>query len=269
MIIVYLLAGLSKRFGGKPKGLARIGPNNETLLEYSIKQALPINPTKLIFVVSNQTKELFAKEFKNSYKGIPIKYALQEFDSKIRDKPWGTCDALCSASSFIDSPFILCNGDDIYGERSFKILAEHIKNKEESATLGYELGKVLSDKGDVNRGIFQTDKNGFVKSIVEVLNLNKSNLKERGLKEESLCSMNIFAFSESVLSYFKEILADFKKEHANDRTAECFLPNSATLLIKSNKLKMKVYPTQDKWIGLTRPEDEEEARNELKTINHI
>ena len=81
--------------------------------------------------------------------------------------------------------------------------------------------------------------------------------------------MNIFAFSESVLSYFKEILADFKKEHANDRTAECFLPNSATLLIKSNKLKMKVYPTQDKWIGLTRPEDEEEARNELKTINHI
>src|SRR3989344_9452907 len=98
LALVYMVAGLSKRFGGKPKGLAKVGPNGETLLEYSLNQALPAGFTKIIFIVGEKTERLFKEKFGNSYKGVPIEYAMQEYDSAKRDKPWGTADALCSAT---------------------------------------------------------------------------------------------------------------------------------------------------------------------------
>lgn len=122
--LVYMVAGISSRFMGKIKHFAIVGSRGETLIEYSLKQALPSGFSKIIFIVGNKTEKPFREKFGNSYNGIPVYYALQFYDESLRDKPWGTTDALCSIKSLIDCPFVICNGDDLYG----KILLEFLQN---------------------------------------------------------------------------------------------------------------------------------------------
>lgn len=261
--IVYLLAGMSKRFGGKPKGLSKIGPNGETLIEYSLNQSLKAGFTKIIFIVSKKTKPLYEKSIGNNYKGIPIVYALQEYDEKERDKPWGTFDALCSALHFIQTPFVICNGDDIYGEKPFKLLFEHLKNDNTPVTIGYKLKNALPEKEPANRGIFSIKEN-FVKSIAETLDIEREKLSEKNLKQEDLCSLNIFGFSKESTQDFQSRINEFKQKNSGNRTIECFLPSEISNFISSNKIKMKIYPTEDSVIGITYPEDEEKVKKQLQ-----
>jgi len=167
--VVYMVAGVSSRFGGKIKQFAKVGVNGETLIESSLNQAIKAGFTKIIFVVGNKTEGPFKKMFGGNYRGIPVFYASQKFDEGKRDRPWGTGDALVSAKSLVNCPFVVCNGDDLYGERTFKILANHaMDNYEEgtAATIGYRLINVLSAKGNVNRAIFKTNA-GYVTDIEE------------------------------------------------------------------------------------------------------
>lgn len=260
-ILVYMTAGLSSRFGGKIKQFAKIGPNEETLIEYSINQAAPYI-SKIIFIVGDLTEIPFKEKFGNSYKGIKIEYAKQEFNKELRDKPWGTVDALCSALDFIDEPFIVCNGDDIYGKSSFKILNEHLKKNKEEATLGYKLLETLLEKGAVNRGIFKIE-NGYVKNLEEAFDISKDNYNEK-FNEENLCSMNIFAFHPETIKELKKKLEIFKEKNSNERKLECLLPNEISNLIKEKKIKMKIYPSNELWFGITNPEDELIVREKLK-----
>lgn len=258
-----MVAGLSSRFGGKPKWLIKIGPNQETLIEYSLKQALKAGINKIIFIVSEKTHPLFKQEFGDNYNNIPIIYVFQKFDPEKRDKPWGTVDALCSIREIIDCPFIVCNGDDIYGENAFKILVNHLKNDIGGATIGYKLKNVLSEKGVVNRGIFQIEDN-FVKSIKEIFNLSYENLVENKLSGEELCSMNIFAFHQSIIPELNKVLEKFKRDNKDNKKIECLLPKEITNLIGDKRIILKICPTEEKWLGVTNPEDEEKVREELK-----
>lgn len=262
--VVYMVAGMSSRFGGKVKQLVKVGPNDETLIEYSLNQALKAGFSKIIFIVGNKTETEFRKMFGDEYMGVPVFYARQEFDPETRDKPWGTVDALCCAREFIDCPFVICNGDDIYGEESFQILAEHLLNNEESASIGFKLGNVLSDSCSVNRGIFQVDEDGLLKSMEEVFSIEKSNLADKGLCVDNLCSMNIFALSPDVLEFANAELETFKKENEGSRGAECLLPVEFSKLMEKDLMKMKIYSTSDKWMGVTGPEDTEIVRALLK-----
>lgn len=261
--IVYLLAGMSKRYGGKPKGLSKIGPNGETLIEYSLNQSLKAGFTKAVFIVSKKTEDLYKKTIGDSYRGVPISYALQEYDEKERDKPWGTFDALCSALPFVETPFVICNGDDIYGEKPFKLLFEHLKNQKTSATIGYKLKNALPEKEPGNRGIFAIEDN-FVKSIVETLDIQREKLSEKNLKEDNLCSLNIFGFPKESTEEFQSRITEFKAKNKGNRTVECFLPNEISNFINLRKIKMKIYPTEDSAIGLTYPEDEEKVKKQLQ-----
>lgn len=265
-----MVAGLSSRFDGKIKQFAIVGPNGETLIEYSLNQALLAGFNKIIFVVGEKTEKQFKEKFSNNYKGFPVYYAFQHLDDK-RDRPWGTLDALCSALPLIKEPFVVCNGDDIYGKNSFKILFDHLKkeneenskNLRENAALGYKLKNALPETGKVNRGIFRVD-NDFVEEIEEIFDITKSNLEEKNLKPDSLCSMNLFAlFPETVLE-LNTILKKFKEKYKGDRRIECFLPVELSNLIKTNKIKMKIYQTKDNWFGITNPEDEIIVREKLK-----
>ena len=187
MAIVYMVAGISSRFKGKIKQFAKIGPQGETLIEYSLKQALSAGFNKIIFIVGNSTEEPFKKMFKDSYKGIPIEYALQKYNPKERNRPWGTLDALCQTKDIVKSPFVVCNGDDLYGEQSFKILTNHLREKRTNATLGYNILKVIPEEGYVNRGIFEIKENKVI-SIKEILNITKENLFSKGLNESTTAS---------------------------------------------------------------------------------
>jgi NDP-sugar pyrophosphorylase family protein len=261
--IVYMVAGMSSRFGGKIKQFAKIGPDGETLIEYSIKQTVKAGFTKIIFIVGSKTEEPFKKMFGNSYKKIPIEYVLQTYDSKERDRPWGTLDAICTIKDIIDCPFVICNGDDIYGEKTFKILYEHLKNNKEEATIAYKLENVLPEQGEVNRGIFET-QDDVVKNIREVFGITKENLSEKGLSSDSLCSMNIFGFNPEVVLKLNKILVEFKKKHKGDRKIEGLLPKEVSKLIKNKEIKMNLYPTSEKWLGVTNPEDEQKIREIIK-----
>lgn len=333
-----MVAGLSSRFGGKIKQFAQIGPNNETLIEYSLNQALKAGFTKIIFIVGKMTQAPFKEMFGDFYeiknptatsdnqlsensviknspkeesvnkneqssvnslsnrvggrefareksksiasagsrrgvgggiselasKKIPIYYALQEFNEQERDKPWGTVDALCAAKDIIDCPFVVCNGDDIYGEKTFQILVDHLKENKTSATIGYKLGNVLSDHGSVNRGIFQLNQDQTVKSITETFDLTKNNLQEKNLTETTPTSQNIFALQPETLEDLNKILEEFKQTNKDNRKIECLLPVELSNLIKQNKLTLKLYPTTEKWYGITNPEDEFKVKQQLK-----
>lgn len=250
-----MVAGLSSRFGGKIKQFARVGPEGEALLEYSIKQALPAGFNKIILIVGDKTEKPMKDFFGDSFMGVKVQYALQEYNSKDRDRPWGTADALCSAKQAIDCPFVVCNGDDLYGESAFKILTKHLSNHKEEATLGYRLIDVLPDQGSTNRGIF-TIENGFVSEINEIIGIVKSNLSASCVRENYLCSMNIFALHPHSIGLLDIAVKKFKEEHKGDRKIECYLPVELSNLIKSRNIMMRVYNAKDKWIGITNPDDE-------------
>lgn len=258
-----MCAGLSSRFGGKIKQFATVGPNGETLIEISMDQAISGGAEKIIFIVGEKTEAPFKEKFGDSYKGIPIFYAKQEFNSAERDKPWGTCDALISAKPYIDGPFVVCNGDDLYGETSFAYMFNSAPF-ETSATLGYKLETVLPATGSVNRGIFKVDQNSYVQEICETLNIEKSKVAEMGLSLNVLTSQNIFCLKPEHLALLEEQLNKFKESHAGDRKSECYLPVELSSLIGQKKLKMVLFNAPDKWIGVTNPDDEITVREYLR-----
>ncbi len=260
--LVYMVAGISSRFLGKIKQFAFVGPQGETLIEYSLKQALPAGFSKIIFIVGNKTEIPFREKFGNSYNGIPVYYARQFYDEKLRDKPWGTTDALCSAKPLLNCPFVVCNGDDLYGEHSFRILADHLREYDDCASIGFRLMNVLPEQGKTNRGIFQSDENDFITEIKEIIGIEKQDIGKT-FDRDSLCSMNIFALQPNIFLGMSVILEKLKKENKEDRKKEALLPEDISSLIKQNKISMKIYPTPDSWIGITNPEDEEIVRRKL------
>lgn len=264
--LVYMVAWMSSRFGWKIKQFAKVWPNNSTLIEYSMNQAINSWINKIVFIVWKMTKGPFQEMFGNKYKWIPIFYAEQTFDEETRDKPRWTVDALCSATQFINWPFIVCNWDDIYGENSFKILVDHLTKSDELVSLWYILKNVIPEEGSTNRWIFQVDENYYVEAIEENIGIEKSKLAEKWLKENDLASMNIFGLNTLTLKLLNEKLAKFKENNKWDRKIECYLPVEISNIMKENWIKMKLYSTPDKWFWVTNPEDEETVRQQIEEI---
>lgn len=256
---------MSSRFGGRIKAFAKVGPNGESLIEYSLNQALKATEngfSKIVFIVSESTKEAFKEAFGENYKGVPVEYCLQYFDKQQRDRPWGTGQAVSALRGFVEEGFVVCNSDDIYGENSFKILFGHLKNSNETGIVGYKLINNLSKKGTSNRGVIFFE-NDYVKKIKEVLDINPENLEEKGLNPDDLVSMNIFALNNDIIEKLNENFDKFKEQNKEDRRIEFFLPTELTSMIDKGEIKMKVYPASEETIGLTYPEDEEIVRDLL------
>ena len=197
-----------------------------------------------------------------SYKGIPIQYAKQEYDSQKRDAPWGTLDALCAGIKFINGPFVVCNSDDIYGENALFLARSSLEKTGQNLAVGYQLGKVLPQKGSVNRGIFRID-NDYIRSIKEEISLTRENILERGFSPETLCSMNLFGLTAETLRKLELQLHEFKQKNTSNRNVECLLPQEIGKLIEEKAIAMKILQTNDRWLGITNPEDEEQVRKEL------
>lgn len=262
--LVYMVAWMSSRFGGKIKQFAKVWPNNSTLIEYSLQQALPAWFSKIIFIVGKMTASPFKETFGDSYKSIPVEYATQTFDETTRDRPRWTVDALCCAKNLINWPCVVCNGDDIYWANSFKILFDHLQNSDESVSIWYILENVVPDKWSVNRWIFQIDWGNYVQDIKEMIWIEKEKLTEIWLNNQDLCSMNIFWLSKSALELLNNRLLNFKIEHNGDRKIECYLPVEISNIVKEQWIKMKLYSTLDTRFGVTNPEDEEIVKKQIQ-----
>ncbi len=262
--IVYLCAGMSSRFGGKIKQFAQVGPKGETLIELSMQQAIKAGFSKIVFVVGEKTEKPFKEKFGVSFGGTPIEYTKQTFESNKRDKPWGTVDALVCAKSVVDEDFVLCNGDDVYGEEALAKAKYFLEEKKQNIIIGFELGKNIPDKGSVNRGIIFVENNGFVKEIKEFFSIEKDKLSENNLSVNSISNANLIGLKKEVLKLLENKLLEFKSSNTKDRKAECLLPTELTNLINEKKIILNSFIIKEKVFGITNPNDEEIVRAELK-----
>ena len=261
--LVYMVAGLSHRFGGKIKQLAEVGPNGETFIEISLNRAINVGFNHIIFVVGNETEQAFKEYFGTHYKGIPIEYALQYYNKETRDRPWGTADAICSAKYLLNEPFLVCTGDDLCSEETFKVLFNHLNNEKTNATIGYSLNSHLPEEGEVNRGIFHV-KDGFVTSSEEIHNISRRNYEEKGVTLDTHCNVGIFLLQPETLNKISEILEKFKEENKNNSTIECYLNVELGNLVKSNQAVLKHYEGLGEHLGITNSEDEHTVREILR-----
>lgn len=258
--IVYMVAGMSSRFGGRPKQMAKVGPNNETLIEYSVNQALKQNFSKLIFITNPKTEHLFVSIFGNNYKGKDVLYIEQKYDKEKRSRPWGTTDAICSLIGNIDESFILLNGDDIYGESTFETGFNMMNGSNNNIIGGLPVINTMPEDGEVNRGIIMVNENN-VTGLKEMLKISTS--KNPELMNE-LANVNFIGLQYDVLKLLNDILINFKKNNQDDPKIECLLPDNLNELINKNKLSMNFFEIKNDIIGLTNPEDEDIVRNLLK-----
>ena len=258
--IVYMVAGMSSRFGGRPKQMAKVGPNNETLIEYSVNQALKQNFSKLIFITNAKTEHLFRNIFQNKYQNRDVLYVEQKYDRTLRTRPWGTTDAICSLIGKLNESFILLNGDDIYGESSFENGYKMMKELNVNIIGGLPVINTMPEEGEVNRGVIMVNNNK-VCGMKEMLKITKINNPE--LMYE-LANVNFIGLHYEVLLLLNEILLKFKKDNKDDPKIECLLTDNLNQLIKEGKMDMNYFEIKNNIIGLTNPEDEFIVKNLLK-----
>ena len=258
--IVYMVAGMSSRFGGRPKQMARVGPNNETLIEYSVNQALTQNFSKLIFITNPKTEHLFKEIFGGKYLNVEVLYIEQYYNKIKRSRPWGTTDAICSMIGHINESFIMVNGDDIYGENTFEEGYNKMFDKTNNIIGGLPVIKTMPDDGEVNRGVIMVHRNK-VTGLREMLKISKQKNPEL---MNLLANVNFIGLQYNVLIQLNEILLNFKKENKDDPKIECLLPDNLNELIENKFIKMEFFEIKNPIIGLTNPEDENILKNLLK-----
>ena len=261
VVLVYMVGGMSSRFGGI-KQLCRVGPNNETLLEISLKQALKQRFSKVVFVTNKITEHLFKEVFQNNYLGIPIDYIEQVYDNTKRSRPWGTTDALCTIKGKVNEPFILLNSDDIYGEEAFKEGYNRLINGVNNILGLSVLRDTIKGDGLINRGIVEIDENtNEVKSLKETLKIDPS--KDVYLLDKK-CNINFICLQVDVIDKLNKYLINFKEDNVNDNKIEALLPDDLNHLIVTDTIKLNYFTIKNKIISLTYPSDVNIVKEYLK-----
>ncbi len=251
---IYLAAGVSSRYGGKIKGLTKVGPNNESLIEISMLHAIEAGFNKFVFIVSDKTHEAFNKKFGEEFNNIPIKYCFQT-TPEWREKPYGTAHALNSAKNLVDEPFMVLNADDIYGKKTFKKIAQFMGLIEKSHCMpGYKLKNAIPKEGNHNRGLINVNSDYNLISVKEQFNISYNDIGDKYTGEE-LISMNLFAMQPEFLNYLNEKTKEFIV-NTTDTKKEFLLPHVITSYLQEKDIKKTVIPTDDVPIGLTHPGDE-------------
>ena len=259
-IIVFMVAGMSSRFGGSlPKQFAKVGPNYETLIELSVQDALSVHFDEIVFITNPKTEHLFRDLFKNVYKRKPVHYLPQNVES-FRQRPWGTTDAVCVLSQFPekDSIFTIVNGDDLYGKSAFQLMEKNLSKNVGNYIGGLPILDTIIGDEKVNRGVITCDFSRVV-NIEERLNISRT---DNDIKN-CLANVNFLILLQSTIQNLNRLLQNFKTKHEGDPKIECFLTDCLNELIHDGKLEMAYIPLEEKVIGVTRQEDVEKVRQNL------
>ncbi len=271
-----LAAGMGSRYGGL-KQLDGLGPNGETIMDYSVFDALRAGFGKIVFVI----REDFAEDFKNivlkKYEDkVPCEVCFQALDKlpegftvpEGRTKPWGTNHAILMAKDIIKEPFAVINADDFYGKEAFEVLAKFLTQvdgqKNRYCMAGYRIENTLSEHGSVNRGVCQTDLDGNLTDVVERCNIERKEdghiqFEENGeihtIAEGTPVSMNMWGFTPEYFAYSEESFKQFLAEHGQEMKSEFFIPTLVNDLIVAGTATCEVLDTTAKWFGVTYAED--------------
>lgn len=283
-VLVVMAAGLGSRYGGL-KQIDKIGPNGEIILELAVYDAIKAGVEEVVFILREEIVDDFKELLGNKLsKFINVKYAIQDINNipegfKVpegRTKPWGTGHAILCAKDVVKSPFIVINADDFYGRESFKLMYDFLnnnKNENHYAMVGYELKNTLSENGHVARGIC-TVEDGELKEVIERTKIIKREESAFYTEDEevwselnynSIVSMNMWGFMNSVFKEcedgFKNFLMELNEE--TKMNGEYYIPLIISNLISSEKAKVKVMSSKDKWYGVTYQEDKALVRNAI------
>jgi NDP-sugar pyrophosphorylase family protein len=273
--LLVLAAGMGTRYGGN-KQLDEVGPSGETIIDYSIYDAIRAGFGKIVFVVrrdiEEQIKERFVERLKDK---IEVDYVFQEITnlpegvkvSPARQKPWGTSHAILVTREKIHEPFGVINADDYYGVESFTILHDFLVNDKDPncySIVGYKLGNTLSEHGHVNRGVCKAGSDGLLQGIVETRQISKTNDgavapgpdgKELKFTGNEIVSMNLWGFKPSCYDFLGEEFRNFINRSGMDLKSELDIPTSVDKFVKSGDIKIKVLMSNERWFGVTYRED--------------
>jgi len=282
--LLVLAAGMGSRFGGL-KQIEPVGPSGETIIDYSIYDALRAGFGKIVFVIrkdiEQQFKEVVGSRFE---KRVPVEYVLQELNKLPegfsvpagRSKPWGTTHAILMGADVIHEPFAVINADDFYGAEGYRVLVGHLTSgSPDYAMVGFVLRNTLSEFGSVARGVCKVDANGNLGDVVEMLSIERDgahaiNKSATGeivkLAGSEPVSMNMWAFTPSIFPLLREKFVEFMKASGSELKAECLIPNTVNQLVKAEKATVKVLHTNDSWFGVTYREDHPNVVSSIRAL---
>ncbi len=284
--LLVLAAGMGSRYGGL-KQADQVGPSGETIIDYSIYDAIRAGFGKVVLVVRQNILEEMKALFDSRWGGkIKIEYAIQEVNIPIegishlpeRTKPWGTGHAVMVAKKYIHEPFAVINADDFYGPEAFKSICSFLQNNitdKENVMIGYILKNTLSDHGFVSRGICETDANRYLISITECTNIGRTgdhvaykdeNGFMRPLDENAHVSMNFWGFTPAFFTEAEKLFNTFVQQNAGNEKAEFYIPSVVSALMQQKGLKIKVLESDAFWMGVTYIEDKPVVE---KNIRHL
>ena len=283
--LLVLAAGMGSRYGGL-KQMDGLGPNGETIIDYSIYDAVQAGFGKVVYIVREyfleQFKETVARKYSNvkCADGSPLEFVfvtqeLSKIPSRFklnpeREKPWGTAHAVLMAEDVIKEPFVVINGDDFYGKESFRIAGEwcraHEAGKGVFGIVGFALENTLSENGSVSRGICSYDADRHLSSVVEHLNImreedgviygddttGKSHVKLNGA---DLCSMNMWCFTPDYFGMSGKVFESFLEKNINELKKEFYIPFAVDCMMRQGAAECDVLATPSRWFGVTYKED--------------
>lgn len=270
-----LAAGMGSRYGGL-KQIDGLGPSGETIMDYSVYDALRAGFGKVVFVIRKDFEEAFRKAVISKYADkVPCEVCFQSVDkvpegctyNPERTKPWGTNHAVLMAKGLINEPFAVINADDFYGRESFQVLADYLKSVEGTTgkycMVGYRVANTLSENGSVSRGVCTTDENGYLTDVVERTKIEKVGDKiiytEDGVDTEispnSPVSMNMWGFTPEYFEYVEKAFVEFLQARGQELKSEFYIPTLVNDMIRSGEATCKVLDTTSKWFGVTYAED--------------
>jgi choline kinase len=286
--LLVLAAGMGSRYGGL-KQIDALGDHGETIIDYSIYDALQAGFSKVIFVIRRDIEADFCEVVLNKYKGkIAVDYVLQEIDAipagftvpENRRKPWGTGHAVLMAKDKIDGFFAVINGDDFYGRNSFRILVNYLntlslEDVKNGAMVAYSLEKTLSEHGSVSRGVCEVNAEHFLTKVTEHTKLSRQNGQivnenldgtTQIMNPQTPVSMNFWGFHPQIFTHIGQLFTEFLEKNIGDEKSEFYIPFAVDDLIKNGTIRVKVLETDAEWYGVTYQEDRQIVADKFKQM---
>jgi len=282
-----LAAGMGSRYGGL-KQLDGLGPNGETIMDYSIFDAIRSGFGKVVFVIRKDFEADFRKKIISKYENhIPVEVVFQSLDAlpagftcpPERTKPWGTNHAVLMGKGVINEPFLVVNADDFYGRDSYAVIGRELAaaegKKNEYFMVGFRVGNTLSESGTVARGVCETDNAGYLKGVVErtaieridgEIQFTDENGQKIVLDENTPVSMNVWGFTPDYFDYSEDYFKDFLKQNIDKPKSEYFIPLMVNELVTNKIARVKVLDTTSKWFGVTYSADRQGVVDKIKAL---
>ncbi|MDP7609682.1 MAG: sugar phosphate nucleotidyltransferase [Candidatus Marinimicrobia bacterium] len=277
--LLIMAAGMGSRYGGL-KQLDAIGPSGETIIDYSVYDAIKADFTKVVFIIRKDFEQEFKSKITDKYEGqIQVEFAFQDLNDlpdeftcpEGREKPWGTGHAILSARNVINEPFIAINGDDFYGRESFKVVADYYRKGANSFSMvAFKLDKTLSSFGGVTRGLC-TVNDEKLNTVIETADLEKtdygvSSNRDIELDGSEPVSMNVWGFTPILFKYLEEKFVEFLSENGTEMKSEYLIPSVVNELIQSGQETVHVLRSGATWFGVTYKEDKPFVEGEIEKL---